>query len=58
MVTDVGNVTTLDDASFHGVDTSMLSSLFVELGYHFVMYTLVRVAGTCARIERCYKTNV
>ena len=58
MVTDVGNVTTLDDASFHRMDTLLLSSLLVELGYHFVMYTLVRAAGTCARFGRCYKTNV
>jgi len=58
MVTDVGNITTLDDTSFHGMDTLVLFSLLVELGYHFVMYTLVRAAGTCTRTGRCYKRNV
>ena len=59
MVTEVGNLTTLDDASFYGMDvTLMLSSLLVQFGYHFVAYTLVRAACTYARIGRCYKTNV
>jgi hypothetical protein len=52
MVMDVKNVTTLDDASFHGMDTLILSSLLLELGCHFVLYTLVRTAGTCAHIGR------
>jgi hypothetical protein len=58
MVMDVGNVTTLDDASFHRMDILMFSSMLVELGHHFVMYKMVCAAGTFARTGCCYKTNV
>jgi hypothetical protein len=55
MVMEFGNVATSDDAWFHGMYILMLFSLLVELGYHFVTYTLVLAAGTYWAL---LKTNV